>query len=617
MRQSEKAQLLDILGTMDEALDFLHTQPAPDMRELMAASLMQGMQVIQAACASATRLPAGSYPSADSLLLALEGEDLPAANAILADIRRLLGEEPLQYKVVFFPYLGSTWDSLASVRDAFAADERFITDVVILPAHRDTLKGRVNLYEDFLADTDIPHTRYTDYDLEQDKPDIAFMNNPYDSVISPLYSTIRIRENSRLLIYVPYYGILSGNSTFNQPALYNQPMHLVADAIIVPNETGSEAYNRFCTGPKGRYLPLGTPKTDYFQRSVAESGQRVDDAWVQRIGQRPVFLLDTHYLLEVVNYPTGDDEWQNQIVFLANQTINYFADHPDCFLIWRPHPMAATVLENYGDRAFCEEYRQALSRARSTPNVIVDDSSDSSAAVALSCALIATGPGSLPNSYASLGKPVVRINESPCHTAGEKPFLPTADIFYTAPILELFYLLMMRSCGGVFEPGSDLAAKESALVARLDSDLADSYWQLRKAIDGGDIYSPEAAAQMQKKSAFPERGHYDHLQSAFNIFQRYTPEFLQAYWRFYYALYEGYATAEVNAIFDTLAAGEDPLHDAHQAAYTGALANCDGSCGQAVHAAVTHGFFSLAQEAAVKRPRSGPAPIRKKRKKKK
>ncbi|MDR1397679.1 MAG: hypothetical protein LBJ14_08110, partial [Desulfarculales bacterium] len=436
MRNADKKNLTVILDRIRQAARYLRSKPKGAERRQKYDALSRGLTALQQEPALG-RLVCDEYPAMNALDDWLAGEQWDEFARFGVYAQTKLRQEAVQYKVVFFPYLASTWDSLQSVYEAFAKDERFITDIVIIPAHRRAPTGRVSLYEDFLADTDIPHTLYQDYDLAQDQPDIAFVNNPFDQVVEPSFYAANIRRHCKTLVYVPYYGILSGYFSEKRLKVYNQPIQLLADLIIVQSQITAQAYNRHCPGPQGRYLPLGTPKIDACKKKTALAAQNPKREWVEKIAGRPVFLLDSHY-----DIPS---EWRGRLdggifyclLFFLEAILNYFSGRPDLFLIWRPHPLTETALINYTTNpSLYSAFTKLMKLCNSLPNCLIDREDDFHMSFSLSAAMIALSQGSLKYVYLSLGKPVIYfINENEA-LDGTQRLIPTNDICYVPPHLK-------------------------------------------------------------------------------------------------------------------------------------------------------------------------------------
>jgi hypothetical protein len=604
MRLNRKKQLLSLLQALRAGLSSLRPNLPPDQQRAIHEAMREDFAFILRELAGNKESPP-ACPSPQDLLQALETGSLPQAKALLSRLQTLLNKEPLQYKVVFFPYLSSTWDALESIYQAFARDERFITDIVIIPAHRDSPTGRINLYEDFLTGAGIPHTPYNDYDLEKDHPDIVFVSNPYDSVLDPPFHSARIRQNCHMLVYVPYYGITAGNFSKKRPEKYAEPMHLAADKLIVQSKLVAEAYNRYCPGTQGRYWPLGSPKIDACKK---RSAQALDEAgpagreWQELIAGRPVFLLDTHYrLLAFERRLPGGGRYNIAILYLS-KILNHVAQRPDIFLIWRPHPLTEITITNYvkgySDAFLNSELNALCKLAGELPNCRIDREKDFYLSFALSSALIALSNGSLKYTYLSLDKPVIYYaHNSGLPPGGERNFIDSNRICYTPTRMQIVFYFYLRLLGADLSKDAKLSAGEAGALALLSEHIRADYRALLEKYSGSKAFSAEFSQAVSRTKKSPRWGYiYEAYDQPFAFARCLSKELRLEINQFMLKLHQHCALPEIIGAVDMIARGEDPLREVQQSAYREAIANADKNCGRLVHAAVADYFFAPPQE---------------------
>jgi hypothetical protein len=532
----------------------------------------------------------------EELSVALEADSFCQVESIVDNLIERLIQEPTVYKVMFFPYLAETWDALESIYEAFAEDERFITDIVIIPTFRPfSSVEKVSLYDDFLSNAGIPHTLYSAYDLAEDRPDLAFLNNPYDSVVSdPCFYIAKLRQYCQRLVYVPYYGtITAGYTEMEDKRIYNLPIHLIADKLIVQSELVANAYNHHCKGPKGRYIPLGTPKIDYLKKKVQKCWQNPKADWVVKINSRVTFLLDVHYRLENWNRFLPGGKTTNLLLMLLQAILGHFAANKNIFLIWRPHPLLFKAYSNNKEEfpAF-EAQRHLLKLANGLPNIIIDMDSDWTMAASLSTAFISMG-GSLKDLYPVLNKPVLYCVWESILPIGQQYFMPHNSICYQPPPLRILDVLHLRKSKAEVETLNHQKIEEESLSI-LDEEMRTRYESLLKIMQTNEIFSSDFLSFIKDIKPHPKAGYLketNDYQNTYNRCQYLKSEIKEQIDSFEVELYRRHNVKIMISIIDQLANGVDPLKVQHQKAYRQALANVDDNCGRLVYNRLIQDFF--------------------------
>ena len=156
-----------------------------------------------AACANAVISGAKAYKKLRAALLRIEG-------SIRHDIK-------VRLEIAFLPYKASMWDSLESVWRAAEEDPDCDAYVVPIPYYDRKGDGTLGAYhyegKDFPAD--VPIVYFENYRLEDRRPDIVYIHNPYDqgnfvtTVDSRFYSG-EIKKYADKLVYIPYYTTTGG-----------------------------------------------------------------------------------------------------------------------------------------------------------------------------------------------------------------------------------------------------------------------------------------------------------------------------------------------------------------------------------------------------------------------
>ena len=113
----------------------------------------------------------------------VSGIRVDGLNEFIMEVRNLIENLSLTYQVAFFPYKAEMWDSLESIWLACKEDENCEAVVVPIPYFRYDAgtKQTVVCYDGDKFPEDVPIVSYTEYSLENEKPDVAYIHNPYDN----------------------------------------------------------------------------------------------------------------------------------------------------------------------------------------------------------------------------------------------------------------------------------------------------------------------------------------------------------------------------------------------------------------------------------------------------
>lgn len=191
---------------------------------------------------------------------------------------------------VFLPYKASMWDSLESIWKAADADPDCDAYVVPIPYFDKNPDGsfRQMHYEGDQYPKDVPVVSWEEYNLEAEHPDAVYIHNPYDECnhvtsVHPAFYSKNLRNYTDCLVYIPYF-ILNEIEPDDQRAVDGMkhfcftPGTIYADRVIVQSENMRQIYiNEFSKaaremGLSGEYvdrkslekkfLGLGSPKID-------------------------------------------------------------------------------------------------------------------------------------------------------------------------------------------------------------------------------------------------------------------------------------------------------------------------------------------------------------------
>lgn len=236
-----------------------------------------------------------------------------------------IDQEKERLEVVFLPYQAAMWDSLESVWMAAEADEDCDAYVIPIPYYTrnaDLSLGELH-YEGDRYPENVPITGYEAYSLEQHRPDVIFIHNPYDGYnqgtsVHPFFYSENLKKYTDCLVYVPYYST-SGGMSANQVWC---PAYDHADYIVIQ----AERYRRFFDPklPAEKLIALGSPNLDEalgiyddtpdITGTIALCDAYIGDAGTSvtslfGIAGKPLFILNN----DIHGEPKADD-WKGWII---------------------------------------------------------------------------------------------------------------------------------------------------------------------------------------------------------------------------------------------------------------------------------------------------------------
>lgn len=320
------------------------------------------------------------------------------ANQELKEVMALADQCQTEYKIVFLPYKASMWDSMESVYLAAADRDDVICQIVPIPYfNKDENNAKIEkIYEGDYLKKEYDILDYRDYHIEEERPDIIFIHNPYDkwnrvTEIDAAYFSGNLKKTGAVLVYLPYF--LSGycEKLENMDGCSTAGA-INADYIIVQNENQKKAF-MFWGIEEKKLLALGSPKIDYVQKLMRqEKGQL--EKWNERLQGKVVFLLNSgiHTFLNNKN-------WMDQIEKIIRLVIN----RPECGLIWRPHPLLRNTIISMRPENL-KQFDDLLSLVGEAENAVLDFEEEYKHAFLYSDAMI-SDYSSLVLLYTYTGKP--------------------------------------------------------------------------------------------------------------------------------------------------------------------------------------------------------------------
>jgi len=362
----------------------------------------------------------------DRLCLMWETSNPEFAETLGKFMKSLRESVRYQVRAVFFTGLGPTWDAMQSVYEYMRDDPRFDPVVVLIPVFRQVQQDgetkKEVTYVDYLTPMGIPFLEYNQYSLADDCPDLAFINQPYESVVPVEFWPETITKHTRL-VYLPYFlprAVMEDSPT----TLCQMRVYDVAWKVIGANQQHYRYYCRHAHNGGANMIVTGLPKLDHLV-NLKERDITLPSGW-EFIKNKTVFLWNTRYGLNFSSLP------------YFHEITGWFKKHDDCALIWRPHPMTDTVTKLY----FPDRYtylQECIQTIRDMPNAVLDEEVSFDAAFFFSDAQISDF-SSMMSQYLMIDKPLLWI-ENPMEMPTGEEFVRTQWMERTqnpAGILQFF-----------------------------------------------------------------------------------------------------------------------------------------------------------------------------------
>lgn len=355
-------------------------------------------------------------------------------NKQLKKLRGVMNNElPDKLEVVFLPYKASMWDSLESVYLAAKEDENCDAYCVPIPyfdRNADGSLGQMH-YEGNEYPANIEITDWQTYNLEERRPDVIYIHNPYDewnlvTCVHPAYFAKNLKQYTDKLVYIPYF-VLGEIEPDNQNAI-DEMKHFVwtpgviyADQVILQSEKMKQIYvNEFIKAAKEngfsgdfinrkkleeKFLGIGSPKYNKV-KNMRKEDLEIPDEWLKII-QKP----DGSWK-KIIFYNTSIGALlQNNEAMIAkieNVLSVFYKNRDEVVFLWRPHPLIETTLIAMRPDLW-KSYKRIRDEYIQKGWGIYDDTPDMERAMVLSDAYYGD-PSSAVAMYMKMKKPIMIQN---------------------------------------------------------------------------------------------------------------------------------------------------------------------------------------------------------------
>lgn len=325
-------------------------------------------------------------------------------------------------EIVFLPYKASMWDSMESVWIAARDDENCDAYVIPIPYYernRDQSLGEMYYEGDCYPDY-VPITDWQRYKIEERKPDIIYIQNPYDNCnlvtcVHSQYFSKELKKHTDMLVYLPYFV---GINDHVDEHFCTVPGVMNADKVIVQSEKVKKIYieniKKFekennCRGSFGdldkKIQPMRSPKLDRIKKIIDSGKIEIPIEWNDKIyqsdGKKKKIILYNTTVGALLKYnKTYIDKLKN--------VLNLFRQERKVALLWRPHPLLITTIKSMRPDIY-REYMKIVEKYHKENWGIYDETADIDRAVILSDAYYGD-MSSVVELYKVTGKPIMIQN---------------------------------------------------------------------------------------------------------------------------------------------------------------------------------------------------------------
>lgn len=337
----------------------------------------------------------------------------------------------IRREIIFLPYKASMWDSMESVWMAARDDENCDAYVIPIPYYErnfDQSLGRM-YYEGGEYPDYVPVTDWQSYRIEEHRPDIVYIQNPYDewnlvTCVHPNFFSKELKKYTDMLVYLPYFV---GIENRVDKHFCTTPGVMYADRVIVQSEEVKKIYidsireferESGCKGAFGdldkKILPLGSPKIDRVKRIMGEGNVEIPEEW-----KNLVYRADGERKKIIFYNTTVDALLKHSETYMEKlkSVLTLFRQDEEIVLLWRPHPLLVTTIKSMRLDLY-QEYMEISEAYKNEGWGIYDESADIDRAIILSDAYYGD-KSSVVEMYRVTGKPIMiqkcEVGIEACH----------------------------------------------------------------------------------------------------------------------------------------------------------------------------------------------------------
>ena len=391
MRKMHKRKMLALLETMGKMADLLPklADPAKQIQDCRTNCLF-----------FMENLKGENAPESLKTLQAIENALKENRLNIFEYVKKLESVFKLEVKakkeVLFLPYKASMWDSLESIYLAAKNDPDWDAFVMPIPYY-DKIDGSfTEKHFETRYPKNVKLIDYRRYKIEENRPDIIFIHNPYDNYnivtsVEPDFYSERLRNLTDCLVYVPYFA---GDGNNIETHFCAQPACVFAHKVIVQTEREREIYiktYRELAESNGipenieqienKFLALGSPKLDK-AANAKRADYNIPIEWEKLIANKKIVFYNTS-ISTLLAYTVEDGKPSNKYLEKVKSVFEFFKCRKEAVLLWRPHPLLEATIKSMRPWLL-PEYTKIVNEYKNEAYGIYDDSTDLNRAIALS-----------------------------------------------------------------------------------------------------------------------------------------------------------------------------------------------------------------------------------------
>lgn len=415
MRKFQKEQILDIFTS----LHMLHKESKNALNKQKYAAVQTTLADCQEAAVqmgNAIEQLEGMGTDAVSFLeqycerlyqISIDLEEISAQKfykkleEILRKAENAVSHMEVKREIVFLPYKASMWDSLESVYLAAKEDPECDAYCVPIPYYDRNADGSLGHmhYEGNEYPADIEITDYESYNLEERRPDIIYIHNPYDdwntvTCVHPRYFSNYLKKYTDKLVYIPYFAT-AGNMSEGQAYC---PVYKNADYIVIQAEKYRRCYDASFSDAK--FLVLGSPKFDSVIKKC-KNPPKPPLEWQEQIKNRKVYFYNT----SIGGMLANTEDFLKKMAYVFET----FQGRKDACLLWRPHPLLEATFDSMR-KEYKPIFEMLKNKFLSEKMGIYDTTSDIESSIAISDVYIGDAGTSVTALFGVVGKPIFLLN---------------------------------------------------------------------------------------------------------------------------------------------------------------------------------------------------------------
>ncbi|MBR5598247.1 MAG: hypothetical protein IKW30_12720 [Lachnospiraceae bacterium] len=307
------------------------------------------------------------------------------------------------YQIAFFPYKAEMWDSLESIWQEANRDECCEAVVVPIPYYRyeGKTKETVVCYDGDKFPSHVPIVSYLNYSLENEKPDVAYIHNPYDNrnlvtSVHPYFYSAELKKHVGKLVYVPYY--VTTGAIAQDHKLLSAYFHM--DYMVAQSPMFKEGCKDMFYYDK--VVALGSPKLDKAIR-MCQQGKEVwiPEEWKATLQGKKSLMLNTSlncFLQQGAQYL--------QKLYVLFQWVK---EHKEVAIVWRPHPLLEATMHSLRPQLL-EKYQILKAYFEQEKIGIFDNTPEIERTIAVVDGYIGEEGTSVINLFGAVGKPIFLMN---------------------------------------------------------------------------------------------------------------------------------------------------------------------------------------------------------------